>query len=212
MVKRLARSVVVVGSLALATVLPATAQSRWDTEGPIFFGFAQGGFLITLAPPTFDGCTQGFAGVAQTDLPNLELFSWSVVLDPGAPLFPLRIVVNPLGTYNFTWTNDVWIRVFPASRVDLGAFIADPCGFYGAHPFVAEGVGRSNFHSVDDAMTGPGVSAWGWTVLGDLNDHGYCPAGQNPSLSWIAKWVIRSQTDAWTAKSTSSKGPTLTCK
>jgi hypothetical protein len=49
-------------------------------------------------------------------------------------------------------------------------------------------------------------------MQGLLNDHGYCPAGRSPRLYWLQKWVGFSQTDVTAAKSTASKGPTLTCK
>lgn len=213
MASTLARIVVLTVVLAALTAVPATAQSAWNYESPMVLAVAQGGFLITVAAPTFSGCASGFTTYTmQGVLPNLELWTWLVNLDLDAPRQRGHLVVTPLGTYNFSWAYDGWIRVFPVSKTDIVAFLVDPCAFYGTHPFVAEGIGRMNYHSADDSLAGPGVNSWGWTIQGDLNDHGYCPAGQAPSLSWVQKWVIRSQTDYSTAKSTAQKGPTLTCR
>jgi hypothetical protein len=54
-------------------------------------------------------------------------------------------------------------------------------------------------------------NSWGWVITGDLDGNGgYCPAG--PRFSWLQRYVIRSESDYSTAKSTASRGPTLTCK
>jgi hypothetical protein len=211
MTKVRARTVALTALLVALTALPTAAQSPWDNEAPIVLAVAQGGFLITVAPPTFKGCTTGFTWYALQGMPNLELWTWLVNLDLGAPLFPYHMVENPLGTLNFSWAFDGWMRVFPVSKADIATFLAQPCEFYGTRPFVAEGIARMTYHSADDALTGPGVNSWGWTIQGDLDDHGYCSSG-SPRLFWLQKYVVRSQTDILTAKSTASKGPTLTCK
>jgi hypothetical protein len=113
---------------------------------------------------------------------------------------------------NILQENDAWIRVFPVGAGDVEAFLEAPCLFYGTRPYMAEGLGRMNYHSADDSLTGPGVNSWGWTIQGDLNDNGYCFGGKSPRLFWLQRWVSFSQTDIAAAKSTSSKGPTLTCK
>ena len=207
-----ARIVVLVALLVALMALPATAQSRWDFDAPIVMGLAEGGFLFTIAPPTFMGCSDGFTAVELPGLPHLDLWSGFLVNDPGAPVLNMRWVFTPLGTLNIKWQSDVWIRVFPLAEGDLDDYLANPCGFYGSHAYVAEGPGRMNYTSADDSLSGPGVNSWGWTIHGDLNNNGYCPAGQDPRLFWLQKWVVRSQTDIFTAKSTASKGPALTCK
>jgi len=205
-----ARIVLLTALLAALAVAPATAQPRWQNDAPIFLGLAQGGFLVTVAPPTFTGCTVGFTIVSGV-VPKLDL--WSVVYVPDGPLFENRLVVTGKGTFNFKWENDVWIRVFPLAEGDLDAYVADPCTFYGSHPYVADGSGRMNYTSADDSLSGPGVNSWGWTLRGDLDSNGGdCPAGTSPRLSWLQRWVIRSETDFSTAKSTASSGPTLTCR
>lgn len=198
--------------LAVLTAVPVAAQSQWATETPTVLAVARGGFLITVAPPTFEGCTAGFTWYSMQGMPNLDLWTWLVNQDLDAPLLPFHLVVTPLGTLNFSWAFDGWMRVFPVNKADIATFLEKPCEFYGTHPFVAEGIGHMSYHSADDSLAGPGVNTWGWTIQGDLNDHGYCAAGQVPRLFWVQKWVIRSQTDYLTAKSTASKGPTLTCK
>lgn len=149
--KAWARTVALTALLVALTALPTAAQSQWENEAPIVLAVAQGGFLITVAPPTFKGCTTGFTWYAIQGMPNLELWTWLVNLDLDAPLFPFHLVVNPLGTANFSWAFDGWIRVFPVSKADIASFLAKPCEFYGERLFVAEGIGRMSYHSADDA-------------------------------------------------------------
>jgi len=51
--KNASRIIVLVACIGLVAVLPAAAQSKWDTQFPAFAGLAEGGFLYTIAPPTF---------------------------------------------------------------------------------------------------------------------------------------------------------------
>jgi hypothetical protein len=206
-----ARIVLLTALLAALAVAPATAQPRWQFDAPIFLGLAEDGLLVTIAPASFAGCTVGYNLVVMQGRPELDL--WSVVLVPDGPLFETRLVVTGKGTLNFKWENDVWIRVFSLADGDLDTYLANPCAFYGSHPYVAEGLGRMNYTSADDSLSGPGVMSWGWVIKGDLDsEDGYCPAGTSPLFSWVQRWVNRSGSDYYAAKSTASRGPTLTCR
>ena len=210
--KNASRIIVLVACIGLVAVLPAAAQSKWDTQFPAFAGLAEGGFLYTIAPPTFEGCSAGGVLVSLPGMPNLGLWSIVLVEDEDAPLITLQWVVTPKGAQNISWQTDARIRVFPLGPGDLDDYLANPCGFYGTHAFVAEGLGRWHYFSADDSMVGPGVNSWGFTLQASLNNNGYCQPGADPKLTWTQKWVSKSQTDWTDAKSTASKGPTLICR
>ena len=48
----------------------------------------------------------GFTWYAMQGMPKLDLWTWLVNEDADAPLFPFHLVVNPLGTLNFSWAFD----------------------------------------------------------------------------------------------------------
>jgi len=192
--------------------LPASAQSKWGVEYPLVLGLAEKGLLVTVAAPDFMGCTDAETWVAMTGLPKLALWSVVWVNDTDAPTQSARWVVTPFGTLTILQQADTWLRVFAVTPEDLDAWVASPCTFYATHPYLAEGLGRINYHSADDSVTGPGVNTWGWTITGRLQDNGYCNGGGSPSLFWLNYWVNRSPSDVYAARSTAAKGPTLTCK
>ena len=206
------RIALLIVSLALVVVPPATAQSKWNLSIPIVMGLAEDGYLFTVAAPTFTGCNEAVVLNSMAGTPGLDLWSVIFLEDPEDPTATLHWVDTPLGAANITRQADVWIRVFPLVEGDLAEFLAHPCSFYDTHDYVAEGLGRMNYHSVDDTLAGPGVNTWGFTLQGKLMDTGYCLAGKSPELFWNQKWVTKSQTDYSETRSTASKGPTLKCR
>jgi hypothetical protein len=209
---KVGRIAVLFALLVLVSAPPASAQSPWSVEFPTFIGLAEGNVLVTVGAPSFAGCDAGSVLVNLPDMPKLKLWSVVVIEDEGAPTTNLHWVVTPLGVQNITWQTGSWIRVFPLAEGDLDDYLQDPCGFYGTREFIAEGVAQFSYHSADDALTGPGVNTWGFTIHGALIDSGYCPGGTTPHFTWIQKWVGKSQTDYTSAKSTASKGPSLVCR
>jgi hypothetical protein len=205
-------TLLLVACLTVAIALPAAAQSKWEYDAPIVLGLAKEGLLVTVAPPSFAGCNEGFVAVYLPMVPELDAWSGFIVLDEGAPLWNMRWVFTPVGSLNIKWQNDAWIRVFELEDGDFESYLLDPCGFYSSQPFIAEGPGRMNYTSADDGLNGPGVNSWGWMLRGDLYDYGYCTGGESPRLGWLQRWVVKSDTDITEAKVTASKGPTLTCK
>ena len=210
--KRARRIAGLVAIIGLVAVVPAVTQSQWNMQLPAVVGLVEGGFLFTIAPPTFQGCSAGAVIYALPGMPNLDLWSNLLVADADAPLINVHWVVTPQGAQNIQWQTDAWIRVFPLGAGDLDDYRANPCEFYGTHEFVAEGLGRWDYHSADDGLVGPGVNSWGFTIHANLNNNGYCQPGADPTLTWIQKWVGKSQTDWTDAQSTASRGPTLTCR
>jgi hypothetical protein len=193
-------------------IVPSAAESKWETELPVVVGLAKDDLLITVAPPDFTGCTDGVVAIFVPGMPDLDVWSGVFVFDDDAPLWDIHWVYTPFGSQNITWQNDAWVRVFELEDGDIESYLVDPCGFYDSQPILAEGPGRMNFSSADDGLTGPGANSWGFMLRGDLYDYGYCSGGKNPRLFWLQRWVSRSESDFTDAKSTASKGPTLTCK
>ena len=206
------RITALVACIGFVAVPPAAAQSQWNAQIPGFAGLAEGGFLFTIAPSTFQGCSAGSVIAYLEGMPNLDLWSVVSVADEGAPSLSLHWVVTPKGAQNISWQADAWIRVFPLEPGDLEVYLADPCAFYGTHEFVAEGLGRWEYFSADDSLIGPGVNSWGFNLHANLVNNGYCQPGEDPKLAWIQKWVTKSRTDYTDAKSTALKGPTLICR
>lgn len=198
--------------LPLAAAAPASAQSKWNLEFATFIGLAEKGVLVTVAHPAFAGCDTGSVLVTLPGLPNLDLWSVISINDPGSPTTNLHWVVTARDVQNITWQTPAWIRVFPLGPGDLDAYLANPCGFYGSRDYIAEGVGQFSYFSADDALIGPGVNSWGFTIHGALANSGYCRGGTEPYFTWIQKWVGKSDTEYTTAKSTASKGPSLVCR
>jgi hypothetical protein len=212
-IKLSAGVLVLMALIAALTALPAMAQSRWDSQVPAVLGLAKDGMLVTAAPPGFTGCTEGTQGDWVEGWPDVDLFSFFVYTpeDPAAPMWRSHWVWTSSGRGNWSFEGDTLIRVFMLGAGDLDWYENDPCGFYGTHPYIAEGLGRMNHRSPDDLLVGPGTNSWGWVLKGDLDNDGTCPAGQRPSIVWLQNWITHSP-DPSTAKTTAQMGPTLTCK
>ena len=212
---KLSVNVFVLMALVVAlTALPATAQSRWDFEpSPAVFGLGANGLLVTIAPPTFTGCTEDHFewGEILTDWPDVVPFSFFFVWDDGIPVWTSRWVSTASGRGNWLFESDTWLRVFPVQSADLDSFYENPCAFYGSHTYIAEGLGHISMHSPDDLLEGPGTNPWGWAITGNLNENEYCPDGGTAHLHWVHNWITHS-TDNLKTKTTADKGPTLTCK
>ena len=178
--KRARRIAVLVAIIGLVAVVPAVTQSQWNMELPAVVGLVEGGFLFTIAPPTFQGCSAGAVINALPGMPNLDLWSILVVADADAPLINLHWVVTPQGAQNIRWQTDAWIRVFPLGQGDLDDYQTNPCGFYRTHEFVAEGLGRWDYHSADDGLVGPGVNSWGFTLHAESHQQRVLPARSGP--------------------------------
>lgn len=198
--------------LALLAPAPATAQSRWDLHVATFIGLVEDGHLFTIAPSTFQGCESGTPIVWLEGMSNLELWTVVAIDDAEAETTRIHWVSTPFGAMNITFEMDAWTRVFPLDGGDLDLLQTNPCDFYRNHRFIAEGPTRFNYHSADDALTGPGVNSWGFTLQGTLINSGACPGGTSPQLFWNQKWVVKSLTDYTAARSTASRGPTLVCR
>lgn len=207
------RLVVVALCMAGAFQASAQAQSRWGVEIPAMIALAKDGVVAIVAPPSFTGCTQGEVLVESslTVLPGLDLWSPVAVLDEGAPTWHMRWVYPGSGALNIKWQSNAWIRVLPfAGDADLLSFFADPCGFYHRPP-LAEGPGWISYTSADDALTGPGTNSWGFTIHGPSLLTTLCSTGA-VRLSWVQRWIIKSDTDFAAARLTVEKGPLFTCR
>jgi hypothetical protein len=203
--------------LASLTALPAAAQSKskW-VIGPVcaILALAKDDLLVIVAPPEFTGCNSSTTSEGEwleNQWPDVNLFAFWVDVDPTAATWTARFMFTPSGRGNSSWVSDSWIRVFRLEEGDLETLRADPCAFYNSGKHIAEGPGRWNMHSPDDSLSGPGTNPWGWVLEGNLDDNGYCPAGESPRLFWLQNWVTQSN-DYLTAETTAQQGPTLTCK
>jgi hypothetical protein len=214
--RRMVRGVVrvsicaMVFSLAAPTATPQSG-SPWNVELPGFLALAEDDLLVLLAPLDFGGCVDA-APLLTLEMPGLELWAPILVFDPGAPALRLHWVTTPNLADNISWHQDLHARVFRGDVNDLIAdFLSDPCDFYMFGPLLAEGAVRFNYHSSDDALVGPGVNSWGWSMKSRLENEGACSPDRTPRLEWVLKWVVKSDDNLSAARVTASKGPYLNC-